>query len=78
MKGAAYRNYSPRIARGILLHRAIDDFTDRHPKVAEAKRLLQPSFIFGHICRYVLRPFSSVAMGAVFTYAAKTLYTSVL
>lgn len=44
VKGSAYTKYSPRIAKGILLHRAIDDFTDRHPKVIEAKQLLQPSF----------------------------------
>jgi len=31
VKGAAYKNYSAGIAKGILLHRAIDDYTDKHP-----------------------------------------------
>ena len=44
VKGSSYTKYSARIAQGILLHRAIDDFTDKHPKVMEAKHLLQPSF----------------------------------
>ena len=44
VKGSAYTSYSPRISQGILLHRAIDDFTDKHPTVLEAKQLLQPSF----------------------------------
>lgn len=44
VKGSSYTCYTPRIAQGILLHRAIDDFTDKHPKVIEAKKLLQPSF----------------------------------
>ena len=44
VKGSSYTLYSPRIAQGILLHRAIDDFTDHHPNVLEAKQLLQPTF----------------------------------
>ena len=44
VKGSSYTGYSPRIAQGILLHRAIDDFTDKHPTVAKAKQLLQPVF----------------------------------
>ena len=44
IKGTAYKKYHPHIAKGMLLHRAIDDFTDRHPKVSEAKQPLQPSF----------------------------------
>lgn len=31
VKGNAYNNYPPEIAKGILLHRAIDDYTDKHP-----------------------------------------------
>lgn len=44
VKGSSYTNYSPRISQGILLHRAIDDFTDKHPRVIEAKQLLKPTF----------------------------------
>ena len=31
VKGSSYKNYPPDIAKGIQLHRAIDDYTDRHP-----------------------------------------------
>lgn len=44
VKGSAYRNYPKRIADGILLHRAIDDYTDNHPAVREAKQALRPHF----------------------------------
>lgn len=33
IKGKRYENYPPEIAKGILLHRAIDTFTDAHPTV---------------------------------------------
>jgi len=31
VKGKSMNDYDPGIKRGIILHRAIDDFTDRHP-----------------------------------------------
>jgi len=30
VKGKAHQNYSPKIQQGILLHRKIDEFTDKH------------------------------------------------
>ncbi|MEM8526818.1 MAG: ACP phosphodiesterase [Bacteroidota bacterium] len=33
---------SPRVLEGIQLHRIIDSFTDRHPAVVQATRLLHP------------------------------------
>jgi acyl carrier protein phosphodiesterase len=36
--------YAPRVIDGIRLHRAIDVFTDAHPEVAEARRLLPPPY----------------------------------
>src|SRR5690606_37222343 len=33
IKGKRYLKYPPQIAKGILLHRAIDTFTDAHPTV---------------------------------------------
>lgn len=36
VKGNAYRQYPDKICEGILLHRKIDDFSDRHPAVKEA------------------------------------------
>ncbi|SDG57117.1 acyl carrier protein phosphodiesterase [Psychroflexus sediminis] len=35
IKGSSYRTYPPEIQKGILLHRAIDDFTDHHPLVSQ-------------------------------------------
>lgn len=35
IKGKSYKNYPPEIQKGILLHRAIDDFTDHHPLVSK-------------------------------------------
>ena len=36
--------YSPGIAKGILLHRRIDHYTDTHPIVAETKARLRPRY----------------------------------
>ncbi len=44
VKGTAYKEYPPGIVRGVLLHRAIDDYTDNHPAVREAVREMRPSF----------------------------------
>ncbi len=35
IKGKSYLDYPSEIQKGILLHRAIDDFTDRHPLVSK-------------------------------------------
>ena len=42
VKGRAYTNLHPVVQKGILLHRAIDDYTDRHPLNAEIRKLLHP------------------------------------
>lgn len=44
VKGRAYNDYPENIRRGILLHRAIDDFTDHHPLVREATGILKADF----------------------------------
>ena len=36
--------FEPEIALGIALHRAIDEFTDRHPVVLESKIRLRPKY----------------------------------
>lgn len=36
--------FEPEIAQGIILHRAIDEFTDSHPIVAQSKKRLQPTY----------------------------------
>lgn len=44
VKGSAYKKYPPEMAKGILFHRAIDDFTDHHPTVCEVVHTLHPLF----------------------------------
>src|SRR5215216_5596818 len=40
----ALEKFSPEIAKGIDLHRAIDEFTDTHPVVAQSKNRLRPKY----------------------------------
>jgi acyl carrier protein phosphodiesterase len=42
VKGRRYETLHPMVRKGVLLHRAIDDYTDRHPVNAEARKLLHP------------------------------------
>jgi len=44
VKGKAYETYPEAIKKGILLHRAIDDFTDKHKATKEAILPLKPFF----------------------------------
>lgn len=44
VKGSSYNKYPPKIRDGILLHRAIDSFTDTHPVVKEYIRTMRPHF----------------------------------
>lgn len=44
VKGAQYLHYSAEVQRGILLHRAIDSFTDSHPTVKEAMAYFRPAY----------------------------------
>jgi len=42
IKGRSGDSYQGEIHRGILLHREIDTFTDRHPQVSKSKQRLWP------------------------------------
>ena len=44
VKGRSYENYEQDIRIGLLLHRAIDDFTDKHELFLKSKRLLSQDF----------------------------------
>lgn len=44
VKGRRMERYSEGIKLGIRLHRAIDSFTDAHPVVTEARKILHPRF----------------------------------
>ena len=44
VKGRSKFTYSPGIQKGIMLHRAIDQFTDDHPATKEAKLFFKPAY----------------------------------
>lgn len=44
VKGKSYQKFPANIQKGIILHRQIDFFTDRHPKFREAKKLLNGDY----------------------------------
>ncbi|RKD86180.1 acyl carrier protein phosphodiesterase [Mangrovibacterium diazotrophicum] len=44
VKGQQYLRYSEDVQKGILLHRAIDSFTDTHPVVKEAADFFRPAY----------------------------------
>jgi acyl carrier protein phosphodiesterase len=44
VKGDHFNNYPDGIRAGILMHRAIDDFTDHHPVVLESKKVFTSQF----------------------------------
>lgn len=44
VKGQHYLRYPAEVQRGILLHRAIDSFTDSHPAVREAAAFFRPAY----------------------------------
>ncbi|MAP55538.1 acyl carrier protein phosphodiesterase [Altibacter sp.] len=46
IKGKRYMKYPPPIQKGILLHRAIDSYTDAHPTVRESTARLHENY--GH------------------------------
>jgi acyl carrier protein phosphodiesterase len=58
IKGKAYQNYPSEIAKGILMHRTIDDLTDHHP--------------YSKICLDMVRPaagkFAGVALDILYDY----------
>ena len=58
IKGKAYLNYPLEIQKGILLHRKIDDFTDRHKTVLNSKNLI----------RHHQRKYTPVVMDVFYDY----------
>lgn len=44
VKGKSWRQYANDIQKGILLHRQIDDFTDKHPLVRQSKVLIREHY----------------------------------
>ena len=44
VKGQKYLHYSDDVQKGILLHRAIDSYTDSHPLVKEVAGFFRPEY----------------------------------
>lgn len=44
VKGSSWRQYENDIQKGILLHRQIDDYTDKHPLVRQSKALVREHY----------------------------------
>lgn len=44
VKGTAYTEYPPEIGKGIMLHRQIDSFTDRHPVTHASKKVVSERY----------------------------------
>lgn len=44
VKGRAWEKYAPDIQLGILLHRQIDDFTDKHSLVRQSKAVIREQY----------------------------------
>ena len=44
VKGKNYLLYPPAISKGIIIHRMIDAYTDKHPEVIQLVNLLKPYF----------------------------------
>ena len=44
VKGKAQYDFIPGIRKGIILHRLIDDYTDSHPAVKQAKEIFRPYY----------------------------------
>jgi len=42
VKGSTWKNYPEGVQKGILLHRAIDSFTDNHPMTHRSKERIRP------------------------------------
>lgn len=52
VKGKEYQQFPEPVAKGILLHRAIDSYTDIHPDFLESKHRLVPQY--GHFAGIVV------------------------
>ena len=52
IRGKRYQKYPEKIQHGILLHRAIDSFTDRHPMARKSSKRLHTNH--GHYSRVVV------------------------
>ena len=79
VKGNKYRSYSDEIAKGILLHRYIDSFTDQHIKHRAAKLYFKEEFghYSGIIIDFIYDHFLAKKLAPVFRYFSEMVYKMV-
>lgn len=81
VKGKEIELYSEKVQEGILMHRAIDQFTDHHPLVMKSKARLYPKYhkyaavivdmFYDHILAKNWKDYSPIGLSNF----AKTVYT---
>lgn len=84
VKGKAYQNYPVEMQKGILLHRAIDHFTDTHPVVKASVKALRPELgkwaavavdiLYDHILARDFERYSEVSLENHVDVVYKTLH----
>jgi acyl carrier protein phosphodiesterase len=89
VKGNRYENFSPEIQRGILLHRKIDSFTDKHPLVRISTARFKPCYqryasvvndvVYDHYLAFLWDDYSDVPLAdyvdQVHAYLLKNYFT---
>ncbi|WP_282036126.1 ACP phosphodiesterase [Saccharicrinis aurantiacus] len=73
VKGNQYEKYAPEVQKGILLHRKIDGFTDKHPIVKQSAQRFKESYgryssvvidvVYDHYLANAWPNYSSVPLG---------------
>jgi len=73
VKGNQYEKYAPEVQKGILLHRKIDGFTDKHPIVKQSAQRFKESYgryssvvidvVYDHYLANAWQNYSSVPLG---------------
>ena len=72
VKGKSYESYPIKVQQGILLHRSIDDFTDRHDIVLQSKAYFRNAYgkyagvitdmIYDHLLAHHWANYSSISL----------------
>lgn len=76
VKGSSQYNYEKQIHNGIVLHRAIDNFTDVHPAIAEAKSIFKPYYrLYSGAIVDVLLDYFLANDASIFTQASLKKFT---
>lgn len=76
VKGRQKLGYAVSVQKGIMLHRAIDDFTDTHPATATAKEIFRPWYrLYSGPITDILYDHFLANDETIFTEASLSLFT---